>query len=88
MQAIDPRELGKLRWRCRRGQRELDDLLRRYVDLEYSAASPQDQEAFRHLLDSQDAEIHAYCLGRLRPPTDALSALVSRITASRAGGDR
>jgi len=25
-------ELGKLRWRCRRGMKELDVLLARYVD--------------------------------------------------------
>ncbi|HUX73153.1 MAG TPA: succinate dehydrogenase assembly factor 2 [Steroidobacteraceae bacterium] len=88
MHAIDPRELGKLRWRCRRGQSELDELLRRYLDLEYGAASPQDQDAFRRLLESPDAEIHAYCLGRLRPPTAALAALIGRITAGGAAGDR
>jgi antitoxin CptB len=31
-------EIGKLRWRCRRGMRELDVLLSRYLDEEYRTA--------------------------------------------------
>lgn len=74
-------ELGKLRWRCRRGMRELDVLLTRYVDEQYRDAAPLQQEAFRQLLDSQDPYIYDYFLGRLQPPSALLASLIERITA-------
>jgi len=73
--------LGKLRWRCRRGLRELDELLTRYVDEQYPTASAAHQAAFRELLDSHDPLIYAYFLGRQIPPDPVLSGLIERITA-------
>ena len=79
-------ELGKLRWRCRRGMRELDVLLTRYVDEEYRTAAPEQQEAFRRLLDVQDPVMHAYFLGRETPPDAVLASLIARITAGARNG--
>ena len=79
-------ESGKLRWRCRRGMRELDVLLTRYVDEEYRTAAPEQQEAFRRLLDIQDPLMHAYFLGRETPPDAALASLIARITAGARNG--
>jgi antitoxin CptB len=75
-----PQPLGKLRWRCRRGMKELDVLLTRYADEEYARAAPAHQAAFRQLLDLQDPVIHAYCLGGEPAPTAVLAALIERIT--------
>jgi antitoxin CptB len=72
---------GKLRWRCRRGMKELDILLTRYVDERYRAASAEEQQAFQSLLETQDPVIYAYCLGQERPP-EHLAALIERITAN------
>jgi antitoxin CptB len=69
--AADRQELGKLRWRCRRGMKELDILLTRYVDKCFCGASNPEQEAFRRLLETQD-----------RPPPE-FAALIERITADR-----
>jgi len=80
-----PQELGRLRWRCRRGMRELDELLRRYVDERFAHASREHQEAFRALLDAPDPLIHAYCLGLETPPTPLLASLIGLITEARAG---
>ena len=80
-----PQELGRLRWRCRRGMRELDVLLRRYVDERYACASSEHQAAFRALLDAPDPLIHAYCLGLEAPPTPVLAALIGRITDAGPG---
>ncbi len=77
---------GRLRWRCRRGMKELDMLLTRYMDERFCAAPPQEQEAFRRLLDAQDPVIYAYCLGQESPP-EHLAVLIERITA-RASADR
>ena len=75
-------DLGKLRWRCRRGMRELDVLLARYVDERFCGASSLEQEAFRRLLETQDAVLYDYCLGSERPPPE-FAALIERITANR-----
>ena len=71
---------GRVRWRCRRGMKELDLLLTRYMEERYGAASPEEREAFRGLLETQDPVIYAYCLGSERPP-EHLAGLIERITA-------
>jgi antitoxin CptB len=73
-------DVGKLRWRCRRGMKELDILLTRYVDERYGSASAEEQQAFQGLLETQDPVIYAYCLGQ-EPPPEHLAALIERITA-------
>ncbi len=85
MDAIPPLELGKLRWRCRRGMKELDVLLTRYVEERYGSAPLAHQQAFRELLDAPDPLIYGYCLGRERPPTALLRSLIERITLSAPG---
>jgi antitoxin CptB len=82
MTAIESQQLGKLRWRCRRGMKELDVLLTRYVDERFRDAPALHQAAFQELLESQDTVIYAYCLGQERPPTALLSALIEQITLS------
>jgi antitoxin CptB len=82
MTAIESQQLGKLRWRCRRGMKELDLLLTRYVEERYRGAPLAHQAAFRELLESQDTVIYAYCLGQERPPTALLSSLIEQITLS------
>jgi antitoxin CptB len=74
-------DVGKLRWRCRRGMKELDILLTRYVDERYGAAPAEEQQAFQSLLETQDPVIYAYCLGQESPP-EHLAALIERITAN------
>lgn len=81
-----PEELGRLRWRCRRGMKELDVLLTRYLEKQYGAASPAAQAAFRELLEEPDPVIYAYFLGRVRPSSPILSAVVERITSHATGG--
>jgi len=77
-------ELGKLRWRCRRGMKELDVLLARYVDERFCSASSAEREAFTRLLETQDAVLYAYCLGSERPPPE-FATLIERITANSPG---
>ena len=76
-----PEQDGRLRWRCRRGMRELDILLTRYLDQRYGSAPTEEQDAFRGLLEIQDPVIYAYCLGQ-EPPPEHLAALIERITAA------
>ncbi len=78
--------LGKLRWHCRRGIKELDILLERYVDERFVKAPQAEQEAFQRLLAEEDGLIYAYCLGQT-PAPDHLAALIERLTAG-GGADR
>lgn len=78
---MDPR-LAKLRWRCRRGMRELDALLLAFVD-QASAAFTEDELArFEEILALPDPVLHAYLLGRSDPPDAATAELIERIRAA------
>ena len=69
----------RLRWRCRRGMRELDVLLMGFMDREYADARPGLQQAFEYLLTLQDPEIQALLAGRLRAEDPVLDELVQRL---------
>ena len=61
--------LARLRWRCRRGMRELDVLLERYLQERYPSAPIDEQETFRAILDLPDPVLFAY-VTRRESPTD------------------
>ena len=69
----------RLRWRCRRGMRELDVLLLRYLDEEYPRASAAERDAFARILDLQDPEVFGYLVGRTSPEEALLRDVVARI---------
>lgn len=72
-------DAGRLRWRCRRGMKELDRLLTAYLDRDFLSASAAEQAGFRELLELQDPVLYDYCLGRDRPTAAHLAALIDRI---------
>ena len=74
-------EIARLRWRCRRGMRELDVLLMRYMDRHYPAATPEQQTAFESLLNLQDPEIVALLAGRIIADDRATRDIVERLLA-------
>lgn len=53
---------GKLRWRCRRGSKELDLLLLRALEHPqgYAALPPADQQRFETLLQADDRQWQAW----------------------------
>jgi antitoxin CptB len=73
-------DLGRLRWRCRRGMKELDVLLTRYVEERFATAPKAEQQAFESLLEAQDPVIYAYCMGQSPVPSH-LEGLIRQITA-------
>ena len=72
-------ELARLKWKCRRGMKELDVLLAGYLDTRYSEAGPEEQGAFRALLELQDPTLYAYVTGRERPETEDLRRVVDAL---------
>jgi antitoxin CptB len=77
----------RLRWRCRRGARELDILLERYCDERMRDADPRERAAFERLLGQPDPVLYEWLiLGR--PPPRHLEDLVERVrTSPGARGD-
>ena len=74
-------EEAKLRWRCRRGMRELDQLLERYLDQRWTAASESERGAFLRLLDCEDDRLWRWVLGHERAADDALQSMVEQLRA-------
>ena len=69
----------KLRWLLRRGMKELDVLVTRYHDRDYSKASPAAQAVFLKLLtDVEDPDIWAWVMGYAEPPAE-FSALIHEL---------
>jgi len=69
-------ELSRLRWLCRRGMKELDLVMSRYLEQHYEAASSEDQSHFRDLLELPDPELYGLLLGRRRAQDDAQAKLI------------
>ena len=72
-------EMARLKWKCRRGMKELDLLLERYLSERYPGADPVEQGAFRELLDMQDPELFAFVTGRERPATEEQRRVVDTL---------
>lgn len=75
----DEAELRRLRWRCRRGMRELDQLLERYLERAWRQAPTAERGVFLRLLDCEDDKLWQWFMGYERSPDDALQQLVERI---------
>lgn len=57
-------EMARLRWLCRRGMKELDLLLKNYIEHSYQGAPAADQQAFKSILQLPDPELYDLILGR------------------------
>jgi antitoxin CptB len=74
--------MRRMRWRCRRGMRELDMLLLKYVDSRYEAAQSHQQKAFRYLLTLPDPDILALLTGRAQAEDGDLHDVVQCLLAA------
>ena len=74
--------LARLRWRCRRGMRELDSLLLDFFDLFAARMTEGEIAAFERVLELPDPTLHSYLLGRSAPEDVATAELIGRIRAS------
>jgi antitoxin CptB len=76
-------EYHKLQWRCRRGMRELDMVLERFLELDFPQLEAEMREAFTLLLDASDPDLYDWLLGRVTAPTAALAQVVARLQEYR-----
>jgi len=70
---------SQLVWRCRRGMRELDVILMRYMQRDYDAADQDEKASFETLLSLQDPEILDLLTGRIVTDDDGLRHIIERI---------
>jgi antitoxin CptB len=73
------RDLARLRWRCRRGMRELDALLTGYFERGYPRAVAAERDAFARLLELPDPELFGYLVGRAETAEEPLRDVIARI---------
>lgn len=75
----DEAELKRVRWRCRRGMRELDRLFDRWLEREWAQSSDAQRGVFLQLLECEDDRLWRWFMGYEDCPDDAFRPLVERI---------
>lgn len=73
-----------MRWRCRRGMKELDVVLTAWLDRHYGSATDAEKTEFLALLDMDDPDLAALLLGGLRSDNPERDRVVQRIRHSAA----
>ncbi len=81
--AINPSDIERLQWQCRRGMLELDYLLRDFLDVHYAALDQAEKRVFVRLLDYSDQILHGWLMGHSVPREQEIRGLVARIRATR-----
>ncbi|MDP1772524.1 MAG: succinate dehydrogenase assembly factor 2 [Methylobacter sp.] len=77
-------ELARLKWQCRRGTKELDFLLNRYLETGYLAADQGERDLFVQLLGFEDDVLVGVLMGDLE--LEGMEDLVGKVRAF--AGDR
>ena len=71
--------LNKLAWRCRRGTKELDVLMQKFLNAYYQTASEDLQHAFERMLDMQDPELYDLLVGRQDSEDQNINQVIEHI---------
>lgn len=70
---------SRIYWRCRRGMRELEELLLQFVDTQYAGLPQQEKHIFIRLLDYSDPLLYQYVLGQVVPRDRELAQILDKI---------
>lgn len=76
-------DLRKIKWRSRRGMRELDALCDRYLEQYFESASIEEKDLYLSLLDMQDPELYSLLMHRAPYPTPEIEALALKINPDK-----
>lgn len=74
----------RLAWQCRRGMRELDELLLAYLRDYYQTMDAQEFEIFNTMLACQDQKLLAYLMLDEPPPDPGWADVISKIRRAAA----
>ncbi len=75
----DVNEMSRLRWRCRRGMKELDVAMTAYLEKFYQKAEADEKAAFLRLIDTQDPELINMVMGKIEAPDEEMSRVIQTI---------
>lgn len=78
-QETQQRDHNRVRWLCRRGMKELDIVMNRYLENIYGALSEQDQQHFKDFLELEDPDIYSWMMGRSNPENEHYSAIIKQL---------
>jgi antitoxin CptB len=70
-------ELARLKWQCRRGTKELDFLLNRYLEKGYLVADQGERELFVELLGMEDNGLIGVLMGEFE--VEGMGELVKKV---------
>ena len=79
---LTPRNLARLRWRCRRGMLENDIVLERFLDARGEAITEDEVAMLDRLLDLPDNDLWDLIAGRSEPGEATLLPLVRALRAA------
>lgn len=75
-------EISRLRWRCRRGSRELEYVLQRFLNQGHLDLDEADSRLFDRLLDCEDDRLMDWLIRGDDPDDGELCAIIHRIRRS------
>ena len=70
---------NRLAWQCRRGMRELDVLLRMFLERGYTDLTAAERTTFELLLEYPDAVLLELLMGRMQPADMDVTQIVEKI---------
>jgi antitoxin CptB len=70
-----------LRWRCRRGLKELDIMLERFLSAKFEGLTEQDKIDFSQLLEESDMDLLEWFTGKSIPQQAHYRSLIATITS-------
>ena len=71
--------LSRLRWQCRRGMLELDELLDGFLHKAYLDLSEIQKQTFEEILDLPDQLLFDYLLGQSKPIDKDVADVIQQI---------
>jgi|WetSurMetagenome_2_1015567.scaffolds.fasta_scaffold937601_1 antitoxin CptB len=72
-------QLVRLQWQCRRGTKELDLLLQRYLETGYLSANDEEKALFVEMLELEDDELIRVLMGELEMRVEGVDIMVEKI---------
>lgn len=73
---------ARLYWRCRRGMLELDFLLQNFLQHEFDQLNEFERRLLTQLLDTPDALLLEYLMGRTTPIDPDIAHVVKKIRSA------
>jgi antitoxin CptB len=80
-----PGEITYIRWKCRRGMLELDELLQYFFDHYFLQLPAEQQRSFEELLNCPDPELFSWLMGTAQPSQPEWVLLVQKIRVAKQG---